>query len=95
MTLPTAGIEGRSFGGGGLELVPNGDRPPDGPAGGGPRQSLPRLDSHVRTAGTDADSLIAETGALLSRAVPGLTARLLAAVREARAPLLRRLDRGA
>lgn len=94
VTLLTAEIEGRSFGGGVLELVPTEIGRLLVPVVTGLRSSLPALDSRVRAAGADTEKLVAETDRLLAGCVPGLTAGLLATVREARAALLqRRLDR--
>lgn len=94
VTLLSAELEGRSFGGGVLELVPTEIGRLAVPVAAGLGGSLPRLDAHVRMAGTDAGSLIEETDALLARSLPGLTAELLAVLHGARAALLRRrLDR--
>ncbi len=95
VTLLTAEIEGRSFGGGVLELVPTEIGRLAVPVVPGLGAALPRLDGHVRAAGADAGSLVAQTDALVSDALPGLTTELLQTLREARQSLLqRRLDRG-
>ena len=93
-TLLTAEIEGRSFGGGVLELVPTEIgrvAVPMLPAFG---QSLADLDKVARSAGPDSADLVRRTDALLVRAIPKLTPDLLGELREARAALLqRRMDR--
>jgi adenine-specific DNA-methyltransferase len=93
-TLLTAEIEGRSFGGGVLELVPTEIgrvAVPMLPAFG---QSVAHLDKVARSAGPDSDELVRRTDALLAQAIPKLTPDLLAELREARAALLqRRMDR--
>ena len=94
VTLLTAEMEGRSFGGGVLELVPTEIGRLLVPVVPGLRAALPRLDAHLRAAGTDAESLVTMTDTLLATAVPGLTAGLLGTLRAARAALAqRRLDR--
>jgi adenine-specific DNA-methyltransferase len=93
-TLLTAELEGRSFGGGVLELVPTEIGRlfvPLVPRLGG---SLPALDKHARVAGPDSDELVERTDALLMDAIPELTPALLGTLQEARAALLqRRMDR--
>ncbi len=93
-TLLTAEIEGRSFGGGVLELVPTEIgrvAVPMLPAFG---QSLARLDEVARSAGPDSAELVRRTDSLLAQAIPKLTPDLLGELREARAALLqRRMDR--
>jgi adenine-specific DNA-methyltransferase len=90
VTLLTAEVEGRSFGGGVLELVPTEIGRLIVPVVPGLRESLPLLDSHARAAGGDAETLVAQTDTLVARAIPGLTPDLQAALRAARASLLRR-----
>ena len=95
LTLLTAEIEGRSFGGGVLELVPTEIGRLAVPLVPGLGAALPGLDGHVRAASTDAESLVAQADALVGRAVPELTADLLQTLRDARQSLLqRRLERG-
>jgi len=93
-TLLTAEIEGRSFGGGVLELVPTEIgrvAVPMLPAFG---QSLAQLDEVARSAGPDSAELVQRTDALLAQAIPKLTPDLLGELREARDALLqRRMDR--
>jgi adenine-specific DNA-methyltransferase len=93
-TLLTAEIEGRSFGGGVLELVPTEIgrvTVPMLPAFG---QSLAHLDEVARSAGPDSAELVQRTDALLAQTIPKLTPDLLGELREARAALLqRRMDR--
>lgn len=94
VTLLTAEMEGRSFGGGVLELVPTEIGRLTVPMIPGLGASLIDLDTHVRTAGADSESLIEKTDALLARAVPALTADALHDLRAARTSLLqRRMDR--
>lgn len=96
VTLLTAETEGRSFGGGVLELVPTEIGRLAVPLVPGLRAALPRLDRHVRAAGAGAESLVTLTDSLLAAAIPGLSDGLLGTLREARAALLqRRLDRAA
>ncbi len=93
-TLLTAEIEGRSFGGGVLELVPTEIGRLAVPLAPGLGAQLSRLDRLARTAGPDSDDLIEETDALLLQAVPALAPDLLGTLREARAVLRqRRMDR--
>jgi adenine-specific DNA-methyltransferase len=94
VTLLTAEIEGRSFGGGVLELVPTEIGRLIVPMIPGFGVSLPDLDAHVRAVGADSESLIEQTDAIIARAVPALTTDALANVRAARMSLLqRRMDR--
>jgi adenine-specific DNA-methyltransferase len=93
-TLLTAEIEGRSFGGGVLELVPTEIGRlaiPMLPSAG---QFLPHLDELARSAGPDSDELVRRTDALLAAAIPKLTPDLLGELHGARAALQqRRMDR--
>lgn len=91
LTLLTVEIEGRSFGGGVLELVPSEIARLAVVARPGLRQHLSHLDHVARS--EDPEALVRETDLLLerSRLVPG---DLLAVLAEARLSLLaRRLDR--
>jgi adenine-specific DNA-methyltransferase len=93
-TLLTAEIEGRSFGGGVLELVPTEIGRLSVPLIPGMGAHLGHLDRLARTAGPDSSDLVERTDTLLRQAVPALTADLLGTLREARAALLqRRMDR--
>ena len=93
-TLLTAEIEGRSFGGGVLELVPTEIGRLSVPLVPGMGAHLGHLDRLARTAGPDSSDLVERTDALLRRAVPALSLDLLGTLREARAALLqRRMDR--
>jgi adenine-specific DNA-methyltransferase len=93
-TLLTAEIEGRSFGGGVLELVPTEIGRVGVPMLPGFGRSLGHLDELARRAGPDSDELVQRTDALLAQAIPRLTPALLAELRDARAALLqRRMDR--
>ncbi len=94
LTLLTAELEGRSFGGGVLELVPSEVSRlclPLIPKFG---DEIGRLDAIVRSAGTDDDLLIDETDRLIAKSPIGLDLDLLAELRQARDLLLqRRMDR--
>jgi adenine-specific DNA-methyltransferase len=93
-TLLTAEIEGRSFGGGVLELVPTEIGRVAVPMLPGFGQSLAHLDEVARSAGPESAELVRRTDALLAQAIPKLTPDLLGELREARAALLqRRMDR--
>ncbi len=93
-TLLTAEIEGRSFGGGVLELVPTEIGRLSVPLVPGMGAHLGHLDQLARTSGPDSSVLVERTDALLRQAVPALTPDLLGTLREARAALLqRRMDR--
>ena len=93
-TLLTAEIEGRSFGGGVLELVPTEIGRLAVPLAPGLGAHLGRLDWLARTAGPDSDDLVEETDAVLLRAIPAIAPDLLGTLREARAALRqRRMDR--
>jgi adenine-specific DNA-methyltransferase len=93
-TLLTAEIEGRSFGGGVLELVPTEIGRVCVPMLPGLGQALGQLDELARSAGPDSGDLVRRTDALLVEAMPKLTPDLLGELRAARAALLqRRMDR--
>ena len=93
-TLLTAEIEGRSFGGGVLELVPTEIGRVAVPMLPSFGQSLAHLDEVARSAGPDSAELVRRTDALLAQAIPKLTPDLLGELRRARATLLqRRMDR--
>lgn len=94
VTLLTAEIEGRSFGGGVLELVPTEIGRLTVPLVPGLGDAISDFDSHVRTEGTDSDGLVELTDNMLARAVPDLSVDALDTLREARMSLLRRrMDR--
>lgn len=97
LTLLTAEIEGRSFGGGVLELVPTeaGRLLAVVPERFG--DEVERLDLLARAgSGADGEALIEETGRLLAKSTAGLTASLLDTLRDARLLLLaRRMARNA
>lgn len=92
LTLLTAELFGRSFGGGVLELVPSEIRRlliPLSPVSG----DLPDLDRIVRAKGTDSTDLIDATDRLIGCAFPALSG-MLPVLREAQELLAgRRLDR--
>jgi adenine-specific DNA-methyltransferase len=93
LTLLTAEIEGRSFGGGVLELVPSEVGRLSVPLAPGAEERLPELDRILRSG--SADDLIAHTDSCLvrSRVMPR---RLLTTLAEARVHMLtRRLKRNA
>lgn len=93
LTLLTAELEGRSFGGGVLELVPSEIARLTVPLPRDLAGIIPRLDSIARDAALAADKkgqLIEETDTLLSKHVPGLAPSLVQQLREAREFLLRR-----
>jgi hypothetical protein len=94
LTLLSAEIEGRSFGGGVLELVPSEvgrlvvPMPQDFGA------EVDRLDEIARAGSDEADHLVHETDRLLTKADIGLNADMMDELAAARASLLqRRLDR--
>ncbi|MBV9206777.1 MAG: SAM-dependent methyltransferase [Actinobacteria bacterium] len=94
VTFLTAEIEGRSFGGGVLELVPTEIGRLCIPLISGFGNWITDLDTYVRTGGTDPESLVERTDILLSSTVPDLTSDILGKLREARMSLLkRRMDR--
>jgi adenine-specific DNA-methyltransferase len=98
LTLLSAEIEGRSFGGGVLELVPSEVGRLVVPMPDGFASDIDRLDELSRSSTNEAgqDLLIRETDLLLTKADIGLTADLLERLAEARLSLLqRRLDRNA
>lgn len=96
LTLLSAEIEGRSFGGGVLELVPSEVGRLVVPMPHEFGAELDRLDEILRstTAGEAGQALIDETDLLLVKAGVGITSRLVDLLREGRDSLLqRRLDR--
>ena len=96
LTLLSAEIEGRSFGGGVLELVPSEVGRVVVPMAEDFADELDRLDAVARASSDllDIDPLVEETDRLLGKADIGLTPNLLAALNDARFALLqRRLDR--
>jgi hypothetical protein len=98
LTLLTAEIEGRSFGGGVLEVVPSEIRRLSLPLIDDFGANLPQLDDLARglseTTLADDDQLVEETDRLLIESRVGFTEDLILALREARSLLLgRRLDR--
>lgn len=97
LTLLTAEIEGRSFGGGVLELVPSEIARLAIPFPIPLRESFPALDKIARdgTLGmAPQNSLIEETDALICRHVDGLTADIMQQIQQARKTLVeRRLSR--
>jgi adenine-specific DNA-methyltransferase len=93
-TLLSAEIEGRSFGGGVLELVPSEISRIRVFSLPKMARSLKRLDNIVRMNGADSESLVAATDESLIKANIGLDADILNVIREARLTLMnRRLSR--
>jgi adenine-specific DNA-methyltransferase len=93
LTLLSAELEGRSFGGGVLELVPSEVSRLLVPFISGFGAELDRLDSIARAVGESQD-LVDETDRLLTKAEVGFNQRLLDRLASARSALLqRRLDR--
>lgn len=95
LTILTAEVEGRSFGGGVLELVPSEIARLLIPVGPRIGAELDRLDwvSRTREASED-EALVEETDELVGKHVAGLTPRLMSELRGARESLLqRRLSR--
>lgn len=85
LTLLTAEIEGRSFGGGVLELVPSEISRLSVPLPENMGDEFERLDWVCRGAGEqNADVLIEETDALVSKKTDGLSKELLDQLRDAR-----------
>ena len=93
LTLLTAEVEGRSFGGGVLELVPGEVARLSVPDVPGLGRGLAELDALARAG--DEEALVAATDRRLAAAARGLTPSLLATLADARSSLLaRRLARG-
>jgi adenine-specific DNA-methyltransferase len=93
LTLLSAEIEGRSFGGGVLELVPSEVAALHVPSIPGAGSELTRLDSISRTS-RDSEALVVATDEALSRLLPALDAPTLESLGEARHALMnRRLQR--
>jgi adenine-specific DNA methylase len=94
VTLLTAEIEGRSFGGGVLELVPSEIGRLHVPIVSGLANYLPILDQTVRDEGADSESLIEKTDNLIIGHISGISGSTLDTLRDARMELLRRrMDR--
>lgn len=93
LTLLTAEIEGRSFGGGVLELVPSEVGRLLVPVPGGFGSEIDRLDAIARSPGSE-DALVEETDRLLVKRVSGLDSAAMEQLSEARLFLRsRRMDR--
>lgn len=92
-TLLSAEIEGRSFGGGVLELVPSEVGSLLIPILPGSETELPTLDRISRES-TDPEDLVRATDAMLSRLIPALGSNMLSSLADARENLMeRRLQR--
>jgi adenine-specific DNA-methyltransferase len=94
LTLLSAELEGRSFGGGVLELVPSevGRLLIAVPPNFG--RELERFDAVVRSSGTDSEDLVTETDRFLIKAGIGINQELVDCLADARSALLsRRLER--
>ncbi|WP_018581829.1 Eco57I restriction-modification methylase domain-containing protein [Corynebacterium pilosum] len=93
LTLLSAEIEGRSFGGGVLELVPSEISSLSIPVTPGAGKSIDHLDKISRTAGTE-DDLVEATDALMPEWLPEMDFKHMELIHEARLSLLnRRLER--
>lgn len=94
LTLFTAEMFGRSFGGGVLELVPSEVKSLLVPLVSVSESQMNTLDKLVRNDGFDSETLVEQTDALVQKKLSGLTDDLLATIRDAREILmLRRLAR--
>ncbi|MGV0635498.1 SAM-dependent methyltransferase [Mycolicibacillus trivialis] len=94
LTLLTAELFGRSFGGGVLELVPSEIKSLLVPLVDISSTQLEELDALVRTSGIDTPALVDRTDELISQGLPHISREVLEALREARDFLLnRRLER--
>lgn len=89
LTLLTAEVEGRSFGGGVLELVPSEVAALLVPISDTAHQHLPDLDRLART-NPSPDALVDATDRLLPTLIPGLSPDMIRALRDARETLLQR-----
>lgn len=92
LTLFTAELEGRSFGGGVLELVPREAASLTIPVIPGAGRHLPELDAVARKGGKIPD-IVAATDQFLTRHVPGLDPDMLASLHDARHALMQRRRR--
>ena len=93
LTMLSAEVEGRSFGGGVLELVPSEVNALLVPVVPGAETELARLDQVSRTS-TDPEALIEATDDMLTRMVPALNGQILGELSDARHVLVdRRLQR--
>lgn len=93
LTMLSAEVEGRSFGGGVLELVPSEVSALQVPVVPGAAAELARLDEIARTS-SDAEALIEATDDALVRLVPALDAETMSNLSGARHALMdRRLQR--
>lgn len=93
LTLLSAEIEGRSFGGGVLELVPSEVSALRVPVASGAVCDLAALDKLARTS-KEPEALVEATDAAITRLLPALNAGIMADLRDARADLMnRRLQR--
>ena len=93
LTLMTAEIEGRSFGGGVLELVPSEIARLVIPVIPGSQEFLGGLDAISRRASSDASSLeelVERTDELIIATMHGMTRRLIQSLQDARQELLGR-----
>jgi adenine-specific DNA-methyltransferase len=90
LTLLSAEVFGRSFGGGVLELVPSEVSALLIPLARIGDQGLADLDALVRRSGPDDEELVDATDRLVVKAVDGLTDDLMTKIRDARMILLNR-----
>ena len=89
LTMLSAEIEGRSFGGGVLELVPSEISALQVPVVPGTGDELERLDNLARTS-TDPDALIEATDQMLARRIPALDESTMRVLRDAHQVLMNR-----
>ncbi|MFJ6884623.1 Eco57I restriction-modification methylase domain-containing protein [Streptomyces californicus] len=93
LTMLSAEVEGRSFGGGVLELVPSEVNALQVPIIPGAASGLARLDK-ISRASDDPEALIEATDEALTRLIPALDAQTMTALSDARHTLMnRRLQR--
>lgn len=93
LTMLSAEVEGRSFGGGVLELVPSEVSKLQVPVVAGAAHELEQLDQISRKS-IDPEALIQATDEVLVRLIPGLDAQMVESLSEARHVLMdRRLQR--
>lgn len=94
LTLLSAEIYGRSFGGGVLELVPSEVSSLVLPLVSMANGQFDILDSLARTQGFDSEALVDETDKIIGKVLPGYSGEVLNTIKESRGALLRRrLDR--
>ncbi len=90
LTLLTTEIEGRSFGGGVLELVPSEVSRLLIPLPVDMGEEFDRLDWVARMSGDEGENLIEETDVLVTKKTDGITSQLMDVLRQARRDLVER-----